>query len=517
MRSRDAADVIVVGAGSAGAALAARLVESGASVLLLEAGADHRSADLAEGWRSPNPVAAIVDPDHTDFLWDAHLATRVAGQEPYLYWRGKGVGGSSVVNGQIAIRPPLEDFEEWVQDGCIRWGSGDLLPDLIASESDDDFGTADYHGDAGPIPVCRTPAEKWGAVDIALRDAALAAGFPWAPDVNAPSATGVSPYPMNSRAHRRITTNDAYLEPLRRQQGLQIRAGHLVDRVLFTGSRATGVLLSDGTSLYADEVILSAGATASPSILLRSGIGPAAELRALGVTVRDDLPVGQGLQDHPLATIAIRVRNSGTVGPDDRHTNCCVRYSSGDVPGGNDMMLVSLNQSVLAMASADTTVGAGAAGVFVNRVFSRGQLQLRSTDPRDQPSIALNMLSDQRDLDRMVTGIRLLADIVDHDSFQAISDGDLWQDNQPLRFALDSDDQAVENYLRASAMDAQHPTSTCRMGDPASANTVVDPDTKVLGTEALRVADASILPFCPRANTHLVTVAVGEHVARTMI
>ncbi|MFC1474099.1 GMC family oxidoreductase [Rhodococcus qingshengii] len=509
-------DVIVVGAGSSGAALGARLAERGQKALLLEAGRNYASSELPEEWRSPNPAAAIVGANVADFLWADHLASRTASQEPSLYWRGKGVGGSSTINGQIAIRPPVEDFDEWVRLGCSGWSSTEVMASFVALESDSEFGDDDYHGRTGPIPIYRAPTSAWGSVDNALREVAVDSGYGWAPDVNAPGATGVSPYPINSRDHRRISCNDAYLEPLRQNSLLTICGGSLVDKILFEGTRAIGVQLDNGRTYRGDRIVLSAGATASPSILMRSGIGPAVDLEELGIDVRVDLPVGRSLQDHPMALIGLPLTAAASAGPNDRHSNCCVRYASGLVADGNDMMMVSLNQNALAMASADVRAGAGAVGVFVNRTYSRGRLRLQSSDPTRQPRVELNMLSDDRDLERLLTAIRSLGEMVEHDTFRKITDGDLWRVNRALRVALDGPESGLRSYLRDHAVDTQHASSTCPMGNPDDEGTVVDPECRVLGLQGLHVVDASIFPFVPRANTHLTCVMAGEHMANKL-
>ncbi|WP_245607413.1 GMC family oxidoreductase [Pseudonocardia spinosispora] len=504
-------DLIVVGAGSSGAALAARCASAGRRVLLLEAGIDFRSAALPEEWRSPNPMNGLLSPTIGDYLWPGLDATRTEWQEPYLYWRGRGVGGSSTVNGQIAIRPPMDDFDSWP----AGWRPADVLPHFVALESDQDFAAETYHGGDGPTPVYRAPVAAWGAVDEALRGAALAHGFEWAPDVNAPGATGVSPYPINSRDGRRVSTNDAYLEPARELATLEVRGGCLVDTVVFDGTRAVGVRLAGGEVLHADQVVLSAGVIASPTILLRSGIGPADALRALGVEVRADLPVGRGMQDHPMVMAGVPLLPGHAAGPEDRHTNCCVRYDSGTGGLGNDMMLVALNQNLLAMSSADMRAGAGGIGVWVNQVFSRGSVELTGLDPATLPVVRENMLSDERDLARLRDGARLLAKLIDSAPVRAVCGDDPWQApvNHPLRAALDGSDTDLDRHLRATAVDTQHGTSTCRMGSPSDATTVVDPDCRVLGVEGLRVVDASIFPSVPRANTNLTAIMVGELMA----
>lgn len=507
----------MVGAGSAGSAIAARLAARGRRVLLLEAGIDYRSAELPEEWRSPNPVNGLLSPAVGDYLWPGLDATRTAAQDPYLYWRGRGVGGSSTVNGQIAIRPPMEDFDEWRAAGCTGWGPEDVLPHFAALESDQAFGSAGYHGSTGPTPIYRAPVESWGAVDEGLRAAALAHGFGWAPDVNAPGATGVSPYPINSRDLRRVSTNDAYLEPGRDLDTLEIRGDALVDTVLVEGGRAVGVRLADGAELRAEQVVLSAGTVASPAILLRSGIGPAGALHRLGVDVRADLPVGHGMQDHPMTMIGLALTAEHSAGPDDRHTNCCVRYGSG-APGlgDNDMMLVSMNQNMLAMSNADVRAGAGAVGVWANQVFSRGQVELADLDPATPPVVRENMLSDERDLSRLRDGARLLAELVDTEPLRRICDGDPWRHNRMLQAALEGGDADLDAHLLASAVDTQHGTSTCRMGSPDDPATVVDPDCRVLGIDGLRVVDASICPSVPRANTNLTAIMIGELMAARM-
>lgn len=517
--------MVVVGAGSAGAPLAARLARAGRRVLLLEAGHDGRGSTLPSVWRSPNPVPALLDPRAgADLVWADLLASRTDQQAPAPYWRGRGLGGSSAINGQIAIRPPLVEFDEWADGGLTGWSADEVLPFFCRSEDDEQFGREPYHGTGGPIPVHRTPRDRWGAVDAALCAAALAAGHPWAEDVNAPGTVGVSPYPINSRDGRRVSVNDAYLDDLRDDsrdgEHLTVLGNALVDRVLVRDGRAVGLrVLEEGVpaEVHADLVVLSAGAVHSPSILLRSGIGPADPLGELGIEVIADLPVGAGLQDHPLAGVSLPLTEEATISTaDDRHTNVCVRYSSGHPQGRPlDMMMLSLNQNILPMDhEADRRLrhGAGAIGVVLHQPWSRGSVELVSTDPSVQPRVRESMLADGRDRERLRGGVRAAVEMSMHPAVAAITDGPVERAN-PTLFTVLHDDARLDAHLLATVADAQHATSTCPMGLPDEPGTVVTADCGVLGVEGLHVVDASVLPTVPRANTHLVTVMLGEVMA----
>ena len=319
---------------------------------------------------------------------------------------------------------------------------------------------------------------------------------------------------MNRRDDARVSTNDGYLEPARGRANLRIVGDALIDRVELAGNRAVAlrVRTRDGwTRVEGGEVILCAGAIHSPAILMRSGIGPADDLRALGIRVTADLPVGNDLIDHPMIAMGMALKPTARVSsPYSRHTNCAVRYSSGlGAAGENDMFLLAMN--LLGMGRSH-----GFIWMTAYQTYSRGRLRITSPNPETDPDVRFRMLSDERDLVRMRDGVRRLREFARHHVIQKTADAVGFGNPMLMaqgRLEDPPGDDSLDDWMRANCFDSQHAAGTCRMGLASNPRTVVDTDCRVLGIEGLRVIDCSVMPEIVRANTHLSTVMIAEMMA----
>lgn len=509
-------DHVVVGAGAAGSALAARL--GGDRVLLLEAGPQDRDGAI----RMPSAYPRLLG---TRFDWaDATVPQPGLGGRSVPFPRGRAVGGSTSLNAQIYLRGDRADFDAWEEAGGPGWGYESLLPLFRRTERHTD-GAGPFHGGDGPLHVCelRDP----NPLSRAFIAAAEHAGVPPNPDFNAGTLDGAGLVHVTQRRGRRWSAADAYLRPALHSRRLTLRAGTQVVGLSWRDERRVDgvVYVEDGRRRVArarHEVILCAGAIGSPQLLMCSGIGPGDHLRAHGIEVRRDLPaVGQGLRDHVMAPMAFGCRApvsllaARSLGQRLRYVlgrgmlTSSVAEAAAFVRTRPDEPAADLELVFAPLMWVADPAGPQAHGFTITPMcvapLSEGRVTLRSADPAQPPKIDPRLLASGGDLDVLVYGVRLARRIAAAPALAAVGP----EERAPT--AGVQGDAETEAIVRGLAQAGYHPAGTCRLGrDEAS---VVDPDLRVRGVDGLRVADASVMPALVRGHTQAAAYLVGERAA----
>ena len=516
-------DYIVVGAGSAGCVLAGRLTEDPTTrVLLIEAGGRDRSPNI----KIP---AAFAKQFHSKLDWDfsTEPEPHVADRSLYVP-RGKSLGGSSSMNAMLYVRGRPLDYDLWEAQGAAGWGWQDVLPYFLKSE-DNVQGASEFHGAGGPLRVSNQRSPR-AEVDRRLIAASEAAGIPRSHDYNGPEQDGVAMFQVTQRDGRRWSAADGFLRPALKRTNLEVMTSTRVLRVEFDGDRAVGVALAGGRqrqrSVRAErEVILSAGAIQSPQLLLLSGIGPADDLRAVGLEARHDLPgVGRNLQDHPFVSVIWEISEKNTLYGADKPRPLAEWVLRRTGPLTSTVAeVVAFVRTRPGLPAADIQFHMGAAyyedhgaetydghcAVIAPVLVSpqaRGRVWLRSDDPTAKPRIITNSLSEPDDVRSLVDGVELAREIGAQGPMREIIVSE-------LKPGPDKRDRAdLEADLRRRLMLIYHPVGTCRMSDGGE-DAVVDSRLRVHGLQNLRVVDSSVMPIIPGGNTNAPTIMIAERAA----
>lgn len=493
-------DVVVVGAGSSGGVVAARLTEDpNCRVLLIEAGPDFPNEEAV-------PPLFTVSGEHSwktaalpEFDWDFHNVDRSGTLNGRAIWlpRGQLVGGTSMVNATIAARGAPFDYDRWAAMGNPGWAWNDLLPLFIKIENDLDFGDQPIHGNDGPIVIQRYRPESWAPINRVMYESCVELGVREAPDLNAPDAQAgvVGAMPHNRYKEVRLGTLVTYIRAARRRPNLTIRPGSVVDRVVLAGARAEGVTFIDDAGMpatvFADQVVISAGVYNSPAILQRSGVGPSAWLEPLGVKVVADLPVGRNLLDHPGFGMVFRGEGLGVT------TGRCfvtdVRSPAG--PAGEPAWQTH-------PFPIDEEEGIAGFWTYITRQEAEGEVIIQSTDPRRPPLIDHRYNTVERDRRIFADARTFCREMLATATFRR--HGAEW---------IDDMDQPIAEALAERMGAAHHQAGTVKMGPAGDPTAVVGADLTVHGFDNLRVADTSIYPDNVMNNTNLTALVVGEKTA----
>jgi choline dehydrogenase-like flavoprotein len=514
-------DYVIVGAGSAGCTLAARLSEDpSVSVTLIEAGGRGRHPNISI-------PAAFANQFRTKLDWDYNTEPEPHCDGRSLYIpRGKGLGGSSSMNAMLYVRGRPLDYDLWAKDGCEGWGFNDVQPYFLKAENNE-RGASEYHAVGGPLNVAdeRSPRR----LTARFLAAAEAAGIPRIADYNGPEQDGVSPVQVTQRNGARFSAADAYLRPNMKRPNLDVITHATVLGVDVANGRATGVRIRgrgrrEKVISASREVILSAGAIGSPQLLLLSGIGPADQLRSVGVPVLHDLPgVGENLHDHPYVVCIWEstvpeslfgadkpkpmaewlLRRSGPLTSTVAEAFAFVRTRPG-LPAAD----VQYHFAPAYFADNGFEEFDGHAFTFgpvLVSTKSRGNLRLRSSDPLEKPRIVTNTLAEPEDMASLVAGVKLAREIAQKEPLAEATGREIYPGSGVV------DDADIEAFVRRNVELLYHPVGTCKMGTGDDA--VVDPQLRVRGIDGLRVVDASIMPQIPGGNTNAPTIMIAERAA----